>query len=157
MKLQFVACCVLVSILNFGARGDDADALKPLEGRWAQGDLRFFAPPPEIWQMIYGRELSTENPIELFVNRALLAIDGDQFVFRNQKHERRVKVKVDATKNPKQIDFLLGDDKRLLAIYEIDDRRLGLRIGDAKTRPEKFENQEVGKKDFRIGFQRQRD
>ncbi len=157
MSRFYIFCCILTGLLNPGTRDDDARATETkLQGRWIQSELTFYEPNSAIWKMIYGRELSTDNLADLFVNRAVLLVEGDRFTFRNHQHEKRVDVKLDPTKSPKAIDFLIDQEKPLLGVYEIRDGRLYLSIGDEKTRPESLSVQADQKRRFRIGFQRQR-
>ena len=157
MQLICIVCCILTGPPNLGTREDDArEELKRLEGRWIQGELVFLEPASAVWKLIYGRELSTENPTDLFVNRATLVVEGDRFTFLNHQHEKRVEVRLDPTQGPKAIDLLIDQERPLLGVYEIKDGRLYLGFGDEKMRPETLEIQEGKKKRLRIGFQRQR-
>ncbi len=43
--------------------------------------------------------------LTLFVNRAVLVVEGDRFTFRNHQHENRVDVKLDPAKSHKAISL----------------------------------------------------
>ncbi len=132
---------VLVLLLALVA-GDDPKATEELEGQWRQKQLGFLEPPAGIWKLIYGHELSLDDPSALIRDRSALSIRGEKVTFKNGEHEEEVKFRLDPTKTPKTVDILIDNKPKYLGVYEVKDGELRLGFGDGKTRPKKPEIEE---------------
>lgn len=135
----FLLAIALVAGLAHRVSADDNAGAKALEGRWIQGQLGFLEPPPGIWKLIYGHDLSLDDPAALVKDRSILSIEGGKLTFKNGDHEKAIKVEIDPEKSPKTIDLVVDKATTFLGIYEIKDGQLRLGIGDGKTRPKTVE------------------
>lgn len=133
-------CCALLSA--GAAIGDDpsrADSEK-LQGKWGwlPQKFHFNHPDPELLILIHGRELDKDkkDPLgDLFT----VEVKGDSFTFSDRrKKTRQATAKLDASKNPPQIDLVVGNGKPFLGIYQLEGDTLVLVIGDQKQRPSEF-------------------
>jgi uncharacterized protein (TIGR03067 family) len=118
--LSFVVITTVVLVPACGGRGQDEQSRKDhaaLQGEWeiVSAESNGEAPPPGL-------------------------LDGAKFAFAGAKLTLLGKegtFELDASKNPRQIDFIRGN-RRQIGIYELDGDNLKLCVGPADDRPKKF-------------------
>ena len=116
--------CVTVS----AARGDDKEDRQQLQGTW------------KVVSMISDGKSAAADKIKT----ARLTFDGDRYSLKGGDEDFRGTFKLDASKNPKQIDTtFVGEDNKekgkARGIYELDGKRLRVSWAhDKGTRPTNF-------------------
>ena len=124
VAMALLACCLL------GADATDDASQRDIE-KW-QGD----------WQAVSMETDGKPTPADE-LNKIELTVTGTEYHFRSGAFSEHGKYVFRATKNPKELDIVVGDGadkgKVYLVIYKIDADRLTLCLEkDNKRRPEKF-------------------
>jgi uncharacterized protein (TIGR03067 family) len=122
--MRFLLCVIAVSLLvlisGCSGRGKDEQSQKDraaLEGEWE----------------ILSAESNGEPPPPGLLNGAKFAFSGDKLTLMGKEGT----YEIDASQNPRQIDFIRGNTKQI-GIYELDGDRLKLCVGPADDRPKEF-------------------
>ena len=97
------------------------------------------------WQMTKGVRGGQEAPKEV-VEESRLIFKDDTFSFENSREKTSAKIKLDASKSPKQLDADVTDGnnkgEKRLAIYEVEGDNLKLCWTRRGDRPAKFESKD---------------
>jgi uncharacterized protein (TIGR03067 family) len=109
-----------------------------LQGNWGPfiPHIEVNNPKPEVRSLLHGRGVPMDEPLDAGFR---LEVKGDVFQFSDKKSSTRwANMKLDPTKEPKEIDLVVGPGKPILGIYKLDGDRLGLCLGDEDNRPTEF-------------------
>jgi len=122
--MRHLACVfVMSSLLAASACTDKAkDAASQQDHQALQGE----------WEIV-SAESNGEPPPPGLLDGARFAFSGDKLTLLNKEGT----FEVDATKTPRQIDFVRGKTRQL-GIYDLDADNLKLCVGPADDRPKEF-------------------
>jgi|GEM_PF-854727 len=118
--------------------GDSKADAQKLQGKWGWLPQRVHMnyPAPELMSLFHGRELDKKEQLG---RQFTLEVKRDSFTFSDYKEKtRQATAKLDASKKPRQIDFVVGEGTPFLGIYKLEGDTLTLCIGDQKQRPSEF-------------------
>lgn len=133
-RLAVAACAIGLVAAADDPKADDAVKadLKKLEGAWVVTEVK---------------AAKGEAPKEL--EKASVSFSGDMVTMKHgESAAQRMKVKLDPTKDPKEMSFVPEREEKNgapgLAIYKIDGDTLTVAMGPPDKRPAKFEPPENG-------------
>jgi uncharacterized protein (TIGR03067 family) len=137
-----VVAFALQSAIAVGADAPTKADKKSLQGKWGPFDVvvEVQNPNARVFSLIHGRALKKD---ELIGSLFQLEVKGDTLVFSDKENKtRKATAKLDATKNPREIDLVVGKGKPFLGIYKVVGDTLTICIGDQKSRPTEFAKKE---------------
>jgi uncharacterized protein (TIGR03067 family) len=115
-----IAVCLLISTSGCSENVQDERSQKDHDA--LQGE----------WQIV-SAESNGEPPPPGLLDRVKFAFSGDKLTLMGKEGT----YKLDASKNPRQIDVIRGKSKQI-GIYELDGDHLKLCVGPADDRPQEF-------------------
>jgi uncharacterized protein (TIGR03067 family) len=118
--LSISVLSAVVLVFGCGSRGQDEQSKKDhaaLQGEWE----------------IVSAESNGEPPPAGLLDGAKFAFSGDKLTLLGKEGT----FELDATKNPRQIEFVRGNTRQI-GIYELDGDNLKLCVGPADDRPKAF-------------------
>jgi uncharacterized protein (TIGR03067 family) len=118
MIIALVPACTLA--LLPGCTGNDRETVN--DGTALQGE----------WEIV-SAESNGEPPPPGLLNGARFAFSGNRLTLIGKEGE----FQIDASKNPRQIDFICGGNRQV-GIYRLEGDRLLLCVGPADDRPREF-------------------
>lgn len=121
---RFLPCVIAVSLLVLasGCSGKRQDDQTQKDRAALQGE----------WEIV-SAESNGEPPPPGLLSGAKFAFSGEKMTLMGKEGT----YEIDASKNPRQIDFIRGKTKQI-GIYELDGDRMKLCVGPADDRPKEF-------------------